>query len=419
MSPLPSDSLLTPPGSTAMIKENRTGVVSPYDTDETPLVSVTINGVESDLISQYCYDSDILQLGDPFSVVLPDPHNRYSNVVEGDPITLNMASPLVGNGQKVQKITGIVTQVMRSGARGQGNVLNIAGADLGWHLVNNDAPIWKRLAGTTFGGLYSLLVDSSWGFQGFAAGNDRNVKVKMGGNYARAIATLTATDKPPIVQIEPGDKPADFFIQYAKLANKLVNVSFDGVLQLFQPNYTAPVAFGFWNYAEKDRVKYNNVIRYRLTRALSGRYTKAVCVGSAMIPISSAIATGNDPNANSFRGTYTLPTGVLANSSVFTPLKFNRLTAFADPDRLNRSQAQARAKWKIQRGEFDSWVYEITVRGHSQGGNFYEPDTLAQVHDTNIGFEGKVYISAVQYNRSRDGGTTTTLTCRQPNLLAA
>lgn len=399
---------------TTLVRSRATGVIDPFSTDETPLVTVTINGVETDLISQYSYDSDILQLGDPFSVIVPDPHNRFSSVVEGQTISLNMASPLVGNGQRVQKIKGVVTQVMRSSDRNGGRVLNVAGADLGWFLVNCDAPIWKRLAGQTFQGLFNLLVDSTWGLSGFRAGNDQNVKIKMGGNYARSIATAGPADKPPIVQIEPGDKPADIFIQYAKLANKLVNVSSDGYLQLFKPRYDTPVAYTFYHYDDADRAKKNNVQSSRLTRTLASRFSKAVCVGTNLIPISSQLATGNDPNANSFRGTYTR-----TSTTQQANLSFNRLTAFADADRLSKAQATARAKWKVQRGDFDAWVYEITVKGHSQGGNFYEPDTLCNVFDTVWGFEGKFYISAVRYDRSAEHGTTTTLTIRLPNLLAA
>lgn len=404
--------------ATSLIKSRPTGPIDPYSTDETPLVSVTINGVESDLISQYCYDSDILQLGDPFSVVIPDPHARFTGVTEGQSIKLNMASSRVGGGQKVQKVLGVITQVMSSTDRSGATVLNVAGADLGWFLVNCDAPIWKHLAGRTFGGLYDLFVDPSWGLTGYEVGNDRNTKVKMGGNYARAVATLGDSDRPPIVQIEPGDKPADYFIQYAKLANKLVNVSFDGKLVLFKPRYDTPTAYTFYSYSDKNQARgKNNVIRARLTRSLSTRYTKAVCVGTPLLPQTVGVDP-NNPNTNSFRGTYTRPVGVLG-SQYQNNLPFTRLVAFADSDRLNTSQAAARAKWKIQRGDFDAWMYEIEVRGHSQGGNFFEPDTIAEVYDDYRGIAGKLYVSAVRYDRDRENGVRTTLQLRLPGLLAA
>lgn len=429
--------------TTALVRAKPVGVIDPYDNDQTVQVTVTINGTESDLIKQYCYDSDILQLGDPFSVILPDPHNRYANVVEGQTIKLNMASPLVGNGQKVQKILGVVTQVIRECSKEGGTVLNVAGADLGWHLCNNDAPIWKRLPGMTFAKLYALLVDPTWGFTGFRAGNDQNVKIKQGGNFTRGIVTAGDSKVYPIVQVEPGDKPADIFINYAKLANKLVNVSQDGQLQLFAPNYgpppgttptepgtfgTAdPIAYRFYNYREDDRRnKYNNVEQARLTRKLDGRWNKAICVGTRVIPLEQG-TNPNDPNANSFRGTWSEDVGVAAGSfgpssnpsDVFQPIGFNRLTAFTDPDRLDKPAAIARAKWKLRRGKFDSWLYEITVRGHSQGGNFYEPDTIAEVTDTVLGVSGTLYVSAVRYERDLNSGELTRITMRQPRLLAA
>jgi prophage tail gpP-like protein len=408
--------LLTPYGATSLVRAPTTGPVDPYSVDETPLVTVTINGVETDLITRYCYDTDLLQLGDPFSVDVPDPHGRFANVVEGSPITLQFASPQVGNGQRVPKVTGVVTQVRRSVDRGGASTLNVAGADLGWFLVNCDAPIWKRLEGRTFGGLYDLFVDPSWGFTGIEFGRDRNTKIKLGGNYARSVATLGDQDRPPIVQVEPGDKPADYFIQFAKLANKLVNVTADGKLCLFKPRYDTPVAYTFYHYRDLVKGK-NNVQRATLTRSLATRYTKAICVGTTLIPQSQGVDP-NNPNTNNFRGQYVRPVGVLA-PSYQAGLPFTRLVAFADPDRLSSAQASARAQWMVNRGDFDAWVYEIEVRGHSQSGNFYEPDTMCEVHDEFFGLDGKFYVSAVRYDRDDRGGTRSTLQIRLPNLLAA
>lgn len=398
-------------------------IIDPYDNDETTLVSVTINGVESDLIESYCYDSDILQLGDPFSVVLPDPHGRWMDVLPGDPVELNMASPLVG-GKKVLKITGIITQLARAVDEQGGTVLNVAGADLGWHLVNNDAPIWKRLhSGMAFGdpndptqGLFGLLVDPSWGLKGYRTENDTNVRLKMGGGFRRTVANLGDGDRDhiPVVQVEPGDKPADIMIQYAKLVNRLVNVSGDGYVQLFQPNYLAGVAYRFYNYrTDPNQRAKNNVKRATFTQRLDGLYSKAICVGTRVYQRTEGVDQ-NDPNKDSFYG--------VASASP-SPISFSRLKAFADPDRLSESAAAARAKWALQRAQFDASSYEIVVRGHSQDGNFYEPDTLCEVYDEfcGIGINGTPlkYISAVKYNRDRQNGPTTTLSINEVGLLAA
>jgi prophage tail gpP-like protein len=404
-----------------LIRRRRTDIIDPYDVDDTTLVSVTINGVESDLIREYCYDSDILQLGDPFSVTLPDPYERWTDVLVGDPIVLNMASPLAG-GRKVQKITGIITQLVRSVDERGGTVLNVAGADLGWHLVNNDAPIWKRLhGGMLFGdptdmtkGLVGLLVDSSWGFKGFRTENDTNIRIKMGGSFTRAIQNLGEGDRPPIVQIEPGDKPADIMIQYAKLINRLINVSGDGYLQLFSPNYDQPVAYRFYNYrTDPARRAKNNVKRVSYTQRLDGVYTKGLCVGTRVIARTEGVDP-NDPNKDSFYGVY---------EPSPAPLRFKRLRAFADADRLSSAQVSARAKWAVQRAAFDSSSYVITVRGHTQNGVFYEPDTLCEVYDEYCGIGIKTrplrYVTAVKYNRDRDNGLTTELTLNEVGLLAA
>lgn len=399
----------TPTGTVNKQVVSKESSSQPFETDRTTKVTVAIDDKQFDRISNYSYDSDILQLGDPCAVTIPDPNSQYT-VNIGDKFELFMADPAVSGGEKIQKVTGLVTSTQRTTQEGGGSIITVAAADLGWHLVNDDAPIWKRLRGRTYDGLFNLLVDSTWGFKGFRTGNDGNVKLKMGGSYVRAVATTGDLDRPPILQIEPGEKPADKFIEYAKLINRLVNVSSDGWLQLFKPRYDTPVAYKFYNYkANNNSRTKNNVQRASLREDLSTRWTKSICVGTRVIPNTEGVDP-NDPNAQSFRGTF---------SPDPRPLNFNRLVAFADPDRLNRAQATARAKWKIQRGDFDSWTYEITVFGHSQDGRFFEPDTMCEVHDEVLDIDGSYYVSAVRYNRDEASGTTTTLTIKKPNLLAA
>jgi prophage tail gpP-like protein len=79
-----------------------------------------------------------------------------------------------------------------------------------------------------------------------------------------------------------------------------------------------------------------------------------------------------------------------------------------------------RAQWKWQRGQFDSWTYEITVKGHSQNGIFYAPDTICEVNDTVFGISGKrFYVAAVRFSRTMQGGTTTTLRIHKADVLGA
>ena len=280
--------------------------------DRTPKVEVEINGETIDKIGSYTYDSDLLQLGDPCCVVIPDPYSQYT-INEGDPFRLWMTDPDVGGGKRVPKLRGLVTDVMTSCEEGRGTTHTVAAADLGWHLVNDDAPIWRRIVGRTYKGLFDLLVDPTWGFAGFRAENDSNVRLKLGGNYARATATAGDTQRPPIMQIEPGEKPADRLIEYAKLINRLVNVSADGYLQLFKPRYDTPVVAKFYRFgaSSADRVK-NNIQHAQLSRSLATRWTKSICVGTNLIPATEGVDP-NNPNVNSFRGTYEVTPSVASD----------------------------------------------------------------------------------------------------------
>lgn len=391
--------------------------VNAYTTDRTPYVSIVIGGVEHDRITSYSYDSDLLQLGDPAAVSIPIPSGAAdyqggpAGFVElGDIIKIYMSDPDVAGGKKILKMTGRVLQTTISDQEGTGTVLNVGCADLGWHLTSCEVPYWKRLEGKTFQGIYDLFVHPSWGFAGFRSENDTNTRVKLGGSYTRAVATLAPSEKPPIIQTEPGSYPADYLIEYAKLANMLVNVSSDGYLQLFAPSYTGPIAYKFYHYAADDkRRNQNNIKQATLGQSIDSLYTKCVAISQRTIPLKQGVDP-NDPNANSIRASYT---------PAAAPLPFYRLNAYADGDRTNTKQLAARAAWKFQRGLFDSWTYEITVRGHSQGGLFYEPDTMCEVHDTVCGVHGSFYVTAVRYMRSEDNGTETHLTIKKPKLLAA
>lgn len=392
---------------------NLGGIVDAFSADQTPKVSVNIDGQDYDRIGKYCYESDLLRLGDVFSVVLPDPWDQV-HVAVGDPIKLFMQDPGVAGAKRVQKVTGVVTQVIRTVDPDGGNVVNVAAADLGWHLVNNDAPIWKRLEGQTFELLYNNIVDPTWKLAGFRADNDENTRLKLGGNYARSKLAAGIAGKPPIVQISPGDKPADIFINYAKLDGKLVNVSSDGYLQLFTPRYDTPVVYHFSNRKDPQRSNdpnhpNNNVQRATLTETLDSVWTEATCVGTNVIP--PRFVNPQDPNMGVHYAMSYAPTPA--------PLGFNRLVAFAEPDRIGDAQILERAKWKIQRGLFDSWVYEITVKGHSQNGLFYEPETMCEVVDEFCGLNDTYYVTLCRYSRDESNGTTTTLQIRKKKLLAA
>lgn len=384
-------------------------LIDPYATGRTAQVSVVIAGQEYGNVAQYSYDTDVLQLGDPCSVLLPNPRGTLNGKIAlGDALQLYIADPDVNGGARVQKLKGIVTIRQASSSDGNGTVVTVGAADLGWHLANNAAPLWFRLRGITFSALLRKVLDPSWGIAGVRAENDTNRALKLGrAGVVQAISGSIDSIIPPI-QIEPGEMIADVLILYAKRERKLVNISSDGYLQFWAPKKKGQPLYKFDLHPTDDaRHTSNNIERVTLSEAIDGLYTEVICVGTVVRP--PEILDPRNPNEGHFRGTHRAP----------ATLPFVRRFTFADGDQLTKEMADDRARWKAERGLFDSWQYVIQVKGHSQNGVFYEPDTFAEVDDTVNGVQGVLYVSAVRYARDFRSGQTTTLTLRKPGLLGA
>lgn len=404
----------------------------PYSQDRSPKVTIEIgplssaaagpsgpNGTykpaarqEFNNISEYCYETDVLTLGDPFSVSLSNVDGEISGQINvGDTVKFFISDPDVAGGAKVPKLVGIVTQTDMTSDNDSGTRIVVTGADLGWHLVNNCGPLFHRYRGRSLNQILQDVIDPSWNLGGVRQGNDFNRKVKLG--RQGVIPAQTAYQVVPPIQWEPGMMIADVLIPLARRQKFLLNVSADGYLQFFKPTYNqnAKYTFHYHKATEKSRSK-NNLKKVRKTEALDPVYTAVTCVGQVAYPPYAN--TTSDPNAGRKRGDY----------SSINALPFRRYISFSDADQFDKPAAQSRAQWKWQRGQFDSWIYEVTVAGHSQVGpngeyNFYEPDTMAQIDDTVSGVTGQYYVSACRYTRSLSNGTETVLTLRRPNVLGA
>lgn len=375
-------------------------------------VSVVIGGNEYTKIAEYAYDTDVLQLGDPCSVRIPNPDGKLNGKIKlGDPLELYIAHPDVSGGRKTRKLKGLVTTRQVECTPDAGTMLTIGGADLGWHLLNNAAPLWFRLRGIRFKTLLERVLDDSWGFAGVRTDNDTNRALKLG--RAGAVQALSGSISAliPPIQVEPGEMIADLLILYARRARQLVNVSSDGYLQIWTPQSNPTALYSFYLHAEPAQRSLNNIERATLYETIDSLYTDVICVGTVVLPPNMVSAT--NPNEGRFRGTYRAP----ANAR---PLPFARRFTFSDGDQLTKQLANDRARWKAERGLFDAWQYTCQVMGHVQNGVFFEPDTGADLHDAVNGVEGAYYVSAVRYaGRADPPGQTTTLTFRKTNLLRA
>ncbi len=387
-----------------------TGVLDPYATDDTTRVSIVVAGTEYPNISTYSYTSDVLQLGDPCAVAIPDPNLKVQTSINpGDKIEFFTTDPDVSGGQKTRRVLGLVTATTGTTNRQQGTVIQVGGADLGWHLVNTDAPIWFRLQGATFQTLFNRVLDASWGFVGVAGDNLANRKLNLGGAFARSQQNKAMLKFIPPVQTEVGTKIADLLIEYSRREKALVNVSADGYLQFWQPDYNQQASFSFECHPVGEAGNEdNNILEASLSRTIDGVYSQVQCIWSVLRPPKQQDQNNSHPGRQA--RTY---------KPSPNPLPFTRRLTVSDPDQLSGDQAQRRAQWKWQRGMFDSWEYTIVVKGHTQSGLFYAPDTIAQVNDSVLNVRGNFYVSAVKYERSRQKGTRTTLTLKKKDLLSA
>jgi hypothetical protein len=381
-------------------------------------------GTDIDDVLDYSYTSDILTLTDTAAIDVVNANGKYTGVIaKGSRLFVSMADPNVNGGAKVLRLSGLVVNP-RMMSRG-GEKIQIQAADQGWYLERCDAPLYMNLqASRDFAGFLKRLLqgpkgeDFGWGFQDTfgslnvisdntiyralnqgRAGIDRSAVVK-------AQKGTKETQFIPPLQVEAGTKIGQLLIDYAKRSKRLVNVSNDGTLMIFQPNYQQDISFRVDYHADAQRNKQNGVLDVTIDDSVdgiaTGEYT--VCVTQ----VTSVAPTNENPNVDKIRGRFRKPTAAP---------HYMRQT-FGDSDQIGSTAASTRAQWAQQRGEFDAWSMQVELYGHSQGGVFFAPDTMVAVNDSVHRVVGNYYCSACRYVRDR-GGTKTTVTLRKPNLLAA
>ena len=148
----------------------------------------------------FSYSHDVLQIGDPFSVTIPDPKGRYSGRFQrGADVDLYLTHPKVNGGQATRKHTGLIVRRVAS-SNLQGSHIQLECADRGWHLLNNDAPLWYKLQYAKLEKLIDDLVHPSWKIGGPETSKEIDVLLRRGVNNSRAQAALVSGALLPTLQ---------------------------------------------------------------------------------------------------------------------------------------------------------------------------------------------------------------------------
>lgn len=386
---------------------------------------IEVDGVgEIEDCTSFCYQNEVLAIGDPFAVTVANPRGKYRGKLrKGLKITLRLSNPEVNNGQLTLKHTGRIVRPEYI-SDGGGTRVQLNCADLGWHLANCDASLKVNLQRGSLEDLFGEpLIDRSWGLYGDFSGpqgswrarlitdSETSRLLRLGIRLSKSQAAATnlagVFQRVYVVQSEPGDKVADILMLYARRINRLVNVSADGKIQVWNPDFSQKPLYRI-EYHDDDRRTRNNILSVRARDDLAGTFTEVVCVGE-IVGLEYAQIDPNDPNAGKVYGTYTPPTA---------PLPFVHRRTFCDGEMFVESLAAKQAEWHFKRALYDSWSYEVRVKGHHQDGTWWEADAMCSVDDSIHGVTGNYYVASVRYERTKEGDVTDVV-LRPPGLLSA
>lgn len=393
--------------------------------DRSTTATIVVGGEEIKNLTGFSYTSDVLQLGDPASIEVPNPRGEWNGrLLVGSKVEMFLVNPDIANGSKTPKMTGLVVERRDSTKAGRGTIVTLGCADRGWHLTHSTAPVGLNLLGVNLESLAQACIrphesiakvqDPGWGFPPNINGeNSVNRNLRINNKRAEKQHELTplATF---FIRVEPGELTSDVLLRYASKENALVNVSAKGELQIWRPDYSQPALYRLECHKPKTKdALRNNVIDAELVQSLDPVFTEVDLYGEVVRAFMNEEARKDIPHPGRFHAHWPRPpVSPLA-------LDFARLHSTSDGEVMSKSVAREHARWIYERGLFDAWTYTATVRGHGQQGKWFESDTIVDVNDTVRGVKGLYYCSAVTCGRNMTDGDTTVMTLKPIGLLAA
>lgn len=371
---------------------------------------------------EWSISDDVMSLSDTACVTIPNVDGEHSGKIQlGQKVEIEESDDDVANGQWVPSFKGVVTDVRTGSDVSGGSVISVTMQDLGWFLTKCAAQPLVNIKNRRFKQLLELLIDPSWGIGEVVASNDLNRRIKHGRqvivqNFKPQLGAVL-----PFIQVEPGQKPADIILQYAAREGVLVNVSADGKLVFFRPDYSQQALYSALYAATTDPLHTdNNVLgRPEVSESIEGLFGEIQCWSTVVIdPSSMGPADAENPNAAFRHTTYPddFKKAKQPDPRFVNPLPFNRREVFSDPEAINDKLRWTRCVWKQQMGQFQSWTYTVRFDRHSQNGAFFVSDTMISVDDRVNKVRGLFYVQSVNRSQTIREGTVTTLTVRKPVL---
>lgn len=369
------------------------------------------------LIKEFHYASDMTALGDAceFIVVGDRDGSTLRQLRSGSTVKAWLSNPAVNGGRETLKHLG---RIVTRDADDMAGIIRVGVPDLGWHLMNCSAPLWVRLRGRKLNDICDPageFIDHSFGLKGIRVGKDANKlnRSLKQGRASIAIEQAAQLGLVNIIQTEPGETFHDIMKRYTTRENLLVNVSCDGYLQIWEPDYSRAPAYRFYRTARRS-----NVINATRHDDITSRYTETTCVGE-VVDLGLVANNPKDINATKTRGTYSM-----SKPPRQPPVPFTHRLTFGDGEMFTDGMAAKMAEWKEKRGLFDSHYIEVTVPDHYQlddngAGVWYEADQLCEVDLPGLDAQGIYYVQAAHAVSTIEQGDVTKLILRWPWLLSA
>ncbi len=371
---------------------------------------------EVDKISGFSMVFDILNLGDAFSLTVPDPYNKWRDVlVPKLPIRVYLSNPAVSGNSNVLMYDGLIVKRKIQGDLSKGTIIQVECSDKGWYLKNNCPRVYESLQKGNYIDLIKKYAgDPSWGFITNLGGiqvakvrtdGETSKLIRQGLIQGRAAAVAAQADQLVIyrIQVEPGMTASSILIRYAQNFGRLVNVTPDGYLQIFTPNYTQQPSYKIEYHDNNNQRVQNNILSVEIDESIETVYSKVTVVGEV---VGWKPLDPNDPNPGKFQG-YSENKGLLP---------FTHELTYTEGELYQPKYANAAADWRNKRGLFDSFTAVYRLRGHQQNGKFWTSDTMVAVNDTVNNIVGNFYVSLVRLERTEQGDITEVYV-KKPNVL--